>query len=54
MMAGIVPLGNLAEIDARERLGRELQICADARNIVGRNDGAQNGREVQDLETRLA
>ena len=41
-------------INSRESLLREIQFAGDARNVVGRHDGAENGGEVQNLELWLA
>src|SRR5271167_2750095 len=49
----IIPFGNFSEKDSRQRLGSEIQICCDARDVVGGDDGAENRGEVQNGEAVL-
>src|SRR5262249_4591000 len=47
----VVPLGDLAQEDVREHLARELELRR-IRQIVGRDDRAEHGRDVQELGRR--
>src|SRR5207302_10860557 len=49
----VVPLGNLAQENACQSLGRELQFCAYTRNVVSGNYGSQHGRDIDRKSTRL-
>src|SRR4051812_48747676 len=51
---GIAPVVYLAEEYAREHIRRELDVLIEARNIVGGNDSAEDGRDVEDLDLCLA
>src|ERR1035438_2377362 len=50
----IVPLLDLAQIDSRQRFGRELQLLGDTSDVVGGYQTAQNRGEVQRLVLHLA
>src|SRR5205085_7689805 len=45
----VIPLLDLAEVDAGDGFGRELQVAGDALNVVGEDDGAEYRRNVQEL-----
>ena len=49
----IVPFRDLAEEDSRQSFRREVEIRADAGNVIDRNVGAHHGREVQDSKSVL-
>ena len=48
----VVPLRDLAQEDVRQQRAGELQLARHARNVVDRHDGAEHGREVQNLARR--
>src|SRR5262249_27186337 len=48
---GIVPLGDLAEEDVGQEVGREAESRI-AGEVVGPDDGAQDGRDVEELARR--
>src|SRR5580658_5353948 len=50
----IVPLLDVAQIDSRQRFGRELQILRDARDVIGGHDSAKHGRKMQGFAFELA
>ena len=49
----VIPLGDLAEEDAGDRLRGELQIRRDPGNVVGQDRRAQHRGKVQNLEAGL-
>ena len=46
---GIIPRRNLAQENIGEQLRRKFQLFGDTGNVVRRNVGAEDGRNVQDL-----
>ena len=51
--SAIVPLGDLAQIDVGQHVGSELHLAVHAGNVVRRNHGSKNGRNVQYLDLGL-
>ncbi len=50
---GVVPLADLAEVDAGEDLRSKAEILADLRKMVDGDDGADDGRELKDFAWHL-
>ncbi len=50
---GVVPLADLAEIDAGENLRREAEVLTSLRKMVDGDDGADDGRELEYFDGHL-
>src|SRR5215469_13615164 len=49
----VVPLADLAEVDAGENLGGETEVLAGARQMVDGDDGPDDGRELEYFDGHL-
>src|SRR6266851_318649 len=50
--AGVVPLGDLAEVDVGDDVAGEIEVLADAREVVHRDNRAEDGGDVHRLDLR--
>ena len=52
--AWIVPVVDLAKVNARQNLRRKLQVAADARHVIHGHHRAKHGGDVEQLDLGLA